>query len=265
MLLVLGGIGAESDSAVVRTLIRQVEATVLLYVAPEHRAQAERYVADGFERLLRAAAAGSDAQLQFARAFAQSAVSAEHLDVVAGLLDGSRPLPGLEIDTDLRWGLLHPLVASGRVGEDAIERELARDETATGKRHAASARAALPTMEAKQAAWAAVVGTDDLPNALQTATIGGFSNRRHRALLAAFVEPYFDALSSVWATRTNETAQNVVTGLYPTLLSSPDLLARTDAWLASADPVPALRRLVEESRDGVARALRAQERDAQAP
>ena len=39
-------------------------------------------------------------------------------------------------------------------------------------------------------------------------------------------------------------------------------LARTDAWLAGlGDRLPALRRLVVEARDGVRRALAAQERD----
>jgi len=59
-------------------------------------------------------------------------------------------------------------------------------------------------------------------------------------------------------------AQNIVVGLYPTLLAGTgvDLLARTDAWLGElGDRHPALRRLVVENRDGVRRALAAQERD----
>ncbi len=59
-------------------------------------------------------------------------------------------------------------------------------------------------------------------------------------------------------------AQNIVTGLYPTPLAGTplDLLGRTDAWLARlGDRTPALRRLVVENRDGVRRALAAQERD----
>ena len=52
-------------------------------------------------------------------------------------------------------------------------------------------------------------------------------------------------------------------GLFPTLLAEPATVDAADAWLAGhADAVPALRRLVSESRDGVARALRAQARDA---
>ncbi|EFG06889.1 Aminopeptidase N, partial [Streptomyces clavuligerus] len=41
-------------------------------------------------------------------------------------------------------------------------------------------------------------------------------------------------------------------------------LDATDAWLESARPVPALRRLVLESRSGVERALKAQAVDAAA-
>ncbi|HET9946371.1 MAG TPA: hypothetical protein VFR56_12035, partial [Actinomycetes bacterium] len=63
--------------------------------------------------------------------------------------------------------------------------------------------------------------------------------------------------------RTNETAQSIVIGLFPTLLAEQSTVDAADAWLAAhEDAVPALRRLVIESRDGVARALRAQGCDA---
>jgi aminopeptidase N len=261
--LVLEGVGSESDSSVVRALIAQAQTSANLYVAPSYRDEAVTQLAQGFERLMREAAAGSDSQLQFVRAFTSTARTDAHLDVVAGLLDGTTSLDGLKVDTDLRWALLHRLVATGRRGEAEIAAELERDNTATGQRHATSARAAIPTAQAKAAAWASVVESDTLPNALQTATIGGFSVPDQRELLQAYVEPYFSAIDGVWANRTNETAQNIVIGFYPTLLASQELLARTDEWLATAKPVPALRRLVAESRDGVARALRVQERDAQ--
>jgi aminopeptidase N len=56
-------------------------------------------------------------------------------------------------------------------------------------------------------------------------------------------------------------AQQIVIGLYPILLVDQSTLDRTDAYLRTAQPVPPLRRLVTESRDNLARALRAQERD----
>ena len=43
------------------------------------------------------------------------------LDLVAGLLDGTAHVPGLVVDTDLRWSLLGRLVAMGRAGEAEID------------------------------------------------------------------------------------------------------------------------------------------------
>ena len=260
--LVLDNITAETDSSVVRTLLGQLTTAARLYVAPGHRDDVALEVATELLGLARAAAPGSDAQLQLATAFAGRARTPEHLDVVAGLLSGEVPLPGLEVDTDLRWELLLSLVAGGRAAHAEISAEVARDDTATGRRAAAAAGAAIPTAEAKQAAWDGVVEGDDLPNAVRASVIGGFGRVHDTALLEPFVEPYFAALERVWRTQTNELAQQVVTGLYPVLLSGQPLLERTDAWLASApEDLPALRRLVAENRDGVARAIRAQERD----
>ncbi|NUP32031.1 MAG: hypothetical protein HOU01_09975, partial [Streptomycetaceae bacterium] len=55
-----------------------------------------------------------------------------------------------------------------------------------------------------------------------------------------------------------------VVGLYPMADVSPELLRRTDAWLADDGHAPALRRLVLERRDDAARALKARARDAAA-
>jgi len=262
--LVLRGIGSESDSSVTRTLLRQVETAVVLYTAPESRDAARHRLADGLHRLMDAAAVGSDSQLQLVRAFASVARTDEQYAVLRGLLDGTRTVDGMTIDTDLRWHLLQQLVAGGRADDDEIDRELDRDDTATGRRQAAAALAGRPRPEAKQEAWSSVLDDDGLPNAIQTAVIGGFSRVGQEDLLRPFVDPYFAGLSDVWARRTNETAQNIVIGLFPTLLAEQSTVDAADRWLAEhADAVPALRRLVLEARDGVARALRAQARDAQ--
>ncbi len=263
--LVLAGISAETDSTVTRALLRQVSTAVALYADPCHRDALGARWAEGIERLMRAAELASDAQLQFTQAFAGAASSERHLGFVSGLLDGSDALPGLEVDTDLRWALLRRLAETGRAQAAEIDAELARDNTATGARHAATARAARPTEEAKTEAWSAVVDSDALPNALLNASIGGFAVAEQRELTQRWVEPYFAAIRGVYASRTNETAQNIVVGLYPTAQADQAVLDRTDAWLdAEPDAPPALRRMIVEARDGVARALRAQHRDAAA-
>ncbi|MGN8245830.1 aminopeptidase N [Cellulomonas soli] len=263
--LVLGNIEHETDSSVVLVLLRQLATTLDLYVAPEHRQATTVAATDRLHALAEAAPAGSDTQLQLVKAFASHASTPGQLDAVAALLDARRTLEGLSIDTDLRWELLTSLVAGGRAGETDIAVQLSSDATATGQRAAAAARAAVPTPEAKRAVWASVVDADELPNAVQSATISGFGRVHDRSLLVPFVEPYFASLETVWAERTNEMAQNIVVGLYPTDLADDervDVLAATDAWLAEhADAAPALRRLVVESRDGVRRTLAAQAAD----
>ncbi|MFP3468432.1 hypothetical protein, partial [Leifsonia sp. SIMBA_070] len=62
-----------------------------------------------------------------------------------------------------------------------------------------------------------------------------------------------------WSTRTHEIAQQIVTGLYPSRLTTQATVDATDAFLESlGDEAPSLRRLILESRDGVVRALKAQ-------
>jgi aminopeptidase N len=263
--LVLRNVDRESDSSIVQVLLRQLSTALDLYVAPEHREATEVAAADRLLALATAAAAGSDTQLQLVKSFAGRASTPAHIDVVSAILDGSRTLDGLTIDTDLRWELLTSLATGGRADEARIADQLASDPTATGQRAAAAARAAIPTAESKAAAWAAAVEDDELANAIQAATINGFGRVHDRSLLVPFVAPYFAVIESVWESRTNEMAQNIVLGFYPTDLADDtrvDVLGATDDWLAAhPDAVPALRRLIIESRDGVRRTLVAQEAD----
>ena len=260
--LILQNIGAESDSSVVLVLLRQLASTLAFYVNPGDRQAMGDAAADSLLELALAAGAGSDAQLQFTRAFSTHARTVSHLDTVESLLSGTRVPEGLSVDQDLRWELLTSLVVGGRSGEAEIDVELARDTTATGQLAAAAARAAQPTAEAKEAAWAALVDSADLPNATQRSMISGFTRVHDRSLLEPFMDRYFASVQDVWSTRTHEIAQQIIVGLYPSLLTTQETLDRTDAFLAGLDEnVPSLRRLILESRDGVERALRAQAAD----
>ncbi|NGO15199.1 aminopeptidase N [Streptomyces sp. HC44] len=262
--LVLSGIGKESDIGVVQSLHRQVKLALDLYADPAWRETGlTRWTVAALEHL-RAAEPGSDHQLAWARAFAATARTPEQLDLLEGLLSGRETIEGLAVDTELRWTFVQQLVVAGRFDEAEITAEYERDKTAAGERHAATARAARPTEAAKAEAWASVVESDKLPNAVQEAVIGGFVQTDQRELLAPYTEKYFAAVKDVWESRSHEMAQQIAVGLYPVVQVSQDTLDRTDAWLASAEPNAALRRLVSESRSGVERALKAQAADAAA-
>ncbi|MGW7025413.1 aminopeptidase N [Streptomyces decoyicus] len=262
--LVLSGIGKESDIGVVQSLHRQVKLALDLYAAPEWRETGlATWTAAALEQL-RAAEPGSDHQLAWARAFAAAARTDEQLDLLQGLLEGTEEVSGLAVDTELRWALVHRLAATGRADEKTIAAELDRDKTSAGERYAASARAARPTAEAKDGAWASVVESDQLPNSLQESVIGGFVQTDQRELLAPYTAKYFAAVKDIWNSRSHEMAQQIAVGLYPALQVSQETLDATDAWLASAEPSAALRRLMTESRAGIERALKAQKADSAA-
>ncbi|MEU5207741.1 aminopeptidase N [Streptomyces sp. NPDC020742] len=262
--LVLSGIGKESDIGVVQSLHRQVKVALDLYAAPEWRETGLSTWTEATLSHLRDAEPGSDHQLAWARAFAAAARTGDQLDLLQGLLDGTQEIPGLAVDTELRWSLVQRLAATGRADEKAIAAELERDRTSAGERHAATARAARPTTEAKTEAWASVVESDQLPNAVQEAVIGGFVQTDQRELLAPYTAKYFDAVKAIWDSRSHEMAQQIAVGLYPALQVAQETLDATDAWLAAAAPSAALRRLVTESRAGIERALKAQAADAAA-
>ncbi|MFI6087219.1 aminopeptidase N [Streptomyces sp. NPDC051218] len=260
--LVLSGIGKESDIGVVQSLHRQVKLALELYAAPSGRDEALARWTEATLSHLRAAAPGSDHQLAWARAFAATARTDGQLTLIEELISGKQAIEGLAVDTELRWAFVHRLAATGRLDEAGITAELDRDKTAAGERHAASARAARPTPEAKAEAWASVVESDKLPNAIQEAVIGGFVQTEQRELLAPYAEKFFAAVKGAWDSRSHEMAQQIAVGLYPSLQISQATLDATDAWLSTATPPPALHRLVTESRAGVERALRAQSADA---
>ncbi|MER8186306.1 aminopeptidase N [Kitasatospora sp. NPDC094015] len=260
--LVLRFAGQESDIGVLQSLHQQARTAVDLYADPAWRAEGGRLLAECALRELRAAAPGSDHQLAWARFLASAADGAEHQQLVAGLLDGSARIDGLVVDQELRWEFWLTLAATGRAGAEQIEGELRRDNTASGKQRAVKCLAALPTAGAKATAWSAVVDSDDLPNALVEAQIAGFAQPNQRELTAGYTAAYFELLETVWAQRSIEIAMRIVGGFFPRLQTEPATLEATDAWLAGhPDAAPALRRLVLECRDNLARALRAQDCD----
>jgi aminopeptidase N len=263
--LVLRHLGSETESSARSSLLSQLAGAAQLYTAEEHRAATLDRVAEALWAMAREAEAGSDAQLQLLRSFLGYARTSDHAKIAAGLLDGTSPLEGLTVDTDLRWDLVGAVAAAGAPdAQERINAQLASDDTATGRRAAASARAARPTPEGKEEAWAAVMA-GDLSNAMQESTIGGWSRASNPALLEPFVSRYFEALLPVWQERTLTMAEQIVVGLYPTQVVTEDVVTRGDAWLEAHPDAPAgLRRLVLENRDATARALRARARDAAA-
>ncbi|OXS81542.1 aminopeptidase N [Kocuria marina] len=261
--LVLSNVGHETDSTAVQVQLRQLDVALDRYLAPEHADQVRARAADTLWDLTAAAEAGSDHQWQFFRAFLRRACTEAHFDRIEGFFDGGVP-EGIELDTDTRWAVLIALVAAGRKGAEDVDRALDEDNTETGAIAAATARAAIPTPEAKAEAWRLVVSEGALPNSQQQAAIAGFFRVHDDALVTPYSSRYFDAVTGVWTERTHELAQQIAVGLFPRAVAQ-ETVDAAQAFLDRLDPaLSGLRRIVLERQDAARRAVRAQAVDAAA-
>jgi aminopeptidase N len=262
--LVLGNIATETESTTIRTTLGQLGLATKQYVAPERRTETLIRVGDALWSLAREAEPGSDAQFQFVKFFASLASTPVHASALKGLHDGSAPLEGLEIDTDLGWEILEGLVLNGEAGKSEIEAALAKDNTSNGQQAAARVTAAIPTAEAKLAAFESLVDPaagSEPSNAIVRQTAIGCQHTNDPSSLEPLVPRYFGALGDIWKSRSYHIAETLAVGLYPAPLASRELVDATKAWLESNQEIPALRRLVIENLAGVERALRVQARD----
>ena len=261
--LVLDNIAAETESTTIRTTLSQLATAARYYVDPAKRSATIQRVGDGLWALATSADAGSDAQFQFVKFFANLASTGEHVAALRGLIDGSITLDGLEIDTDLGWELLEGLVLNGAADNTDIAAALQKDNTANGQQAAARARATIATPEGKRDAFAQLAESDKLPNAIVRNVTLGYQHTNDPSCLEGLIGPYFAALGDIWKSRSYKIAETFVLGLYPAPLASQALADATRAWLDTNTntDVPALRRLIIENLAGVERALTAQARD----
>ena len=262
---VLNNIGQESDSTTVNLQLRRLDQVLDSYVAAGARQATDHDAATRLWELAEKAAPGSDHQLQFVSAFARRASTEEHLDLVQQLRSGQVRLEGLEIDDDLSWSLLISLAAGGRAGAADIDAALQADNTEHGAISASSARAAIPTPEAKAETWRTVVEEGTMPNSLQAAAIAGFRKTQDPQLLAPYTQRYFEQVTDIYRTRSHELAEQIAVGLFPRTAVQATVDAADEFIAQIPEDLNGLRRLALEGRDRVVRAVAAQEVDAAHP
>jgi len=260
--LVLQNIGTETDAFGIRAIPKYASLAVNLYSDPARRHALRATWEAGLHELLHAAEPGSNAQLIFARTYAAAVVTDEGKAELAGLLDGSLTVDGLDIDADLRWVLLVGLARAGVVDEDRIDDELERDRTISGQENAAAARASRPDAAAKERAWTELAENRDIPNETHRSIAQSFMRYGQEELLAPYVERYLAAADTAWEELGTHMASNLLEDAFPMPLASPELLDRLDRWLQESPATSAGKRYVREGRADIARALAAQARDA---
>ena len=259
--IALNALGTESDISIVSATNTNIETAIWFYAAPSHRAALRATVSDSLNKFLKAAPAGSGHQLSFARAFAESAATDAQGKEILEILNGS--IKGLTVDAEIRWHLVICAVKRGLLGSADIDAEVGKDNTAHGKQYGALAHAAIPTAAAKQKAFTAVT-SEKLSNTIHAYTCRGFNVAMQSELLIPYVDQYFAILIDLWTTAGYEIAETTATMLFPSFIVTDETLAKAQKWIdvTGKDAPNALRRVIIEGRDALARSLRAQKKDA---
>ena len=249
------GMAKESSVSVLQGLLNNASRAMRSLAEPGWIPTGKAELAEAGLELLRAAEPGSDLQLTWAQLVAGLATTPEQTAYTAGLLSGEIELPGLTVDTELRWILVTRLASVGLLGDAEIEAELARDATDQGRNHVLAARAAIPDAEHKAEAWRLLTETELGPEAV-TGLADGFGIGEQAELTRGYADAYFEVLPKLWAERPEQMRTLLAARLFPQSAASEELIGQLDAFLAAEPRDNALRRVLIEARDGVERALR---------
>ena len=249
------GMATEGSISVLQGLLNNAARAMRSLAEPTWIPTGKAELAEAGLELLRTAEPGGDLQLTWAQLVGGQATTPEQTAFAAGLLNGEIELPGLTVDTDLRWILVERLAAVGLLGDGEIEAELARDATDQGRNHALSARAGIPDAEHKAEAWRLLTETELGPEAVM-GLADGFGIGEHAELTKGYADAYFAVLPKLWAERPEQMRTLLAARLFPQAAASAELIAQVDAFLEAEPRDNALRRVLIEARDGVERALK---------
>ncbi|MYW01156.1 ERAP1-like C-terminal domain-containing protein, partial [Streptomyces sp. SID3343] len=245
----------ESDLAITEGVLAFARTQVAdRYVPADRRSAAHAVIADVCRALLRRTDDDGDAGLRLiaVRHFVDTAARPE---AIRDWLSDGRVVGGPELDPELRWRILHRLAVLGDADEAAIEAELARDPSATGREGAARCRSALPTKEAKEAAWARMFATDDTSNYVFKATAQGFWQPEQAALVAPYVARYYPEAVALAGRRGSALAVAAGRYAFPLHAVDDEALKLGETCLREARMTPALRRWIADQLDDLRRAL----------
>ncbi len=245
----------ETDLALLQGVLAFADTQVAArYVTPEDRPAALATLTALTRDLIRRTEDGSHPGLRLT-AVRHFIAAATQPDTIHGwLTDGTVP-GGPELDPELRWRILTRLAVLGATDETAIAAALEADPSATGQEGAARCRAALPTPEAKAAAWNAMFGDDTLSNYLFTATAQGFWQPEQTDLVTSYVPRYYPDATALAVRRGPAIAEAAGRYAFPAYAVDTDSLRLGEQALTDRALIPALHRKLADQIDDLRRAL----------
>jgi aminopeptidase N len=252
-------LGSETEISLLEDLYRQVIAAITRF---GDQAARDRRLADLTRRSIgwvAAAAPGSDLQLGHAKGVMRTGVDADQTSLLRGWLDGDGVPEGLTLGQELRWLIVIRLATLGTIGADEIDAEQRRDPTYAGAARAATARASLPTADAKARVWSEVLGPEPPSLGVLQATLTGFWRPEQVELGRPYVDRYVPEIAARWG-ESQQVARVLAHGLFPWVVAEP-ATAETIRQAANDGLDPAFRRIIAEGLDDLERSIRTRAAD----
>ena len=212
---------------------------------------AARRLHDAF--LSRAASAPEGSELQLAAAQA-AILCAPGPEPLRALLDGDW-LPGLAVDSGLRWRAFKRLASLGATDLDELDKVLADDNDAKTQLAHAWCRARLPEADAKAWAWQRFTGEVAASNYEIEAIGSGMWQTGRDDLLAPYAARYFEELPGTTAVREGWVLADAARWFFPITVMSEDTLRRADVLADDPALNPTLRRVLVDTGDELRRRL----------
>ncbi|KAB2346810.1 aminopeptidase N [Actinomadura rudentiformis] len=225
------------------------------FMRPECRPAALATLSEVCRTILSDRGSAGDLRLAAVRTLIPSSQTADELTDLRRWLHVGSLAGGPDLDTELRWQILHQLSALGEAGEREIAAELERDPGSVGEEGAARCRAALPDPGAKRHAWGLLFTGNVLSPRLLAAVARGFWQPARPEPTAGYLERYFDEIPAV-AERGQMVAMTLGRELFPAHAATPDTVRAAARCLERDALAVALRRALADQLDDLQRALR---------
>ncbi|MBV9592796.1 MAG: aminopeptidase N [Actinobacteria bacterium] len=255
--LVVDHLPAETDVFIVGSVLGFARSVICdRYVAKTARPDALRVLAAVAAQLAQAPDEGI--RLTGLRTWIESLdAGAARLELPRWVDEGRAPT-GASLDENLRWRVLLRLCVLDVASPSDIDRQLARDPGSTGHEQAATCRAAVPSSEAKAAAWVQLFGAAGEPPSARmfSATARGFWWPEQNELLDPYIALYFPAAVEIARRRGQTIAAAAGNLAFPRFATDPGVVVATERCLAVGNPAPILRRALVDQLDDLRRALR---------
>ncbi|AKP09233.1 Aminopeptidase N [Corynebacterium pseudotuberculosis] len=210
---------------------------------------------------------GSDAQLAFVQALAKIRITKDAATEFAAILSGDSSLPGLTVDSDLRWWALTALIAHGDITgvavRESVEKLRSMDHSSASELAALRAYAAQPDAKAKEEVFAEVTDTKNtLSNLFLRHKLEGLTFAGSGPYLTQFNSAIFALAEKIWAEMSSEVALATLSGIYPHWDVSAQGIENAREFLSKQSLPAGVRRVISEGMSEQERALQLREVDA---